>query len=519
MKLKTTFLALLLCGSAVAQVPLKVATKSDTIKVEDAVRITFSDDLSEQIIHTASGETQKEALKNIWQVMLADTLPNLTHYIQEETECLIFKWAMFNGAGGTDYILTHHYANFQLDGHQFAIFAPMDGAMYPNTWSFLSNTPRAIELTYQNKAFPVLSKCYSYNPETGETGSALTGSGASLQNAEITNELQQMLLQHTVWFERPEDKVAGFKSGNEYFRTLAGTFIRMDNEGKRVQGGHQMENEAAGINTFTHSQILETKQKLNGVFYKVDSPILYPSQSTYDVLSGKTKEENPYEEFFKLCDIDMDIVERVLRTDLLTTTQARNLLNNYYIFGEPTNQSVPLGHALSSFPSHDFTLYVPTNEAVRQAIADGLPTWESLRNMCDGAVDEEGHLREETRSEALKKLDELVNFIKYHFHFGSEVADKVPFAARQHNTPVVLRENLTTPKLTVSSKGNGTLSVTDARGNVRNVVDSHKNIFVREVWTSASAVDAPMTTSGKKITVTASSPGVIHLIDGVLRYK
>lgn len=514
MKLKATIPALLLCGSAMAQVPLKVATKNDTIKVEDATRITFSDDLSEQIIHTASGETQRDAMRNIWEVILSDTLQNLKHYISEETECLVFKWAMFNGNSGTDYMGVHHYAQFQLDGHQFAVFMPMDGVMYPNTWSFLSNTPRTVEFNYKNSAFPITTKCYSYDPHSGEIGRPLTGSGASMQQAEIVNELQQILLQHTVWFERPEDKVAGIRSGNEYFKTMAGAYIRVDNESQRVQGGYQIENEAAGRNTFTHSQILETKQKKNGTVYKVDTPILYPAQNTYDVLSGTEGEENPYEEFFKLCEVDQEILRRVLRTDTLSASQERIILRNYCIFGEAANGGNPWGIGLSFFPNHDFTLYVPTNEAVRQAIAGGLPTWESLQEICG-----DGELSGEVRTEALKKVDELVNFIKYHFHFGSEVADKLPFSARLHNTPVVLRESLTTPKLTVSSNGNGTLSVTDARGNVRNVVDTHKNTFVRELWTSVSTEGRPMATSGTKITVTASSPGVIHLIDGVLCYK
>ncbi len=112
-------------------------------------------------------------------------------------------------------------------------------------------------------------------------------------------------------------------------------------------------------------------------------------------------------------------------------------------------------------------------------------------------------------------MEELLNFVKYHFHFGSEVADKLPFAARNHNTPVVFRESLATPKLTVSSNGNGTLTVTDAMGNVRNVVDTHKNIFVREVWTSRSVINVAMNNAS----VVANSPGVIHQIDGVLRYK
>ncbi len=514
MKLKITISALLLGASAMAQVPLKVATERGTIEIEDATHITYSDDLSEQTVHTASGEEQKQVLNNVWQVILSDTLHNITDYLWEDRECLIFNWALSNGSyGGSDIMKMHYYANFQTDGHQFALFVPVDsGYTFPRPISFSAQRPQVCSFKMTSSITNQITYTfYRYNSDTGEIGNRVFSE--TMSSLDIINELQQQLLQHTVLFERPEDLAAGIRSGNEYFKTLAGNYIRVYNDSMRVQGPYQMESEAAGRSTFNHCRIVESKQKQNGTLYKLDAPLVPASVNTYDVLCADFQEDNPYWEFFKLCEVDVDLISRVLQLDTLSVKEANSILNNYVIFdGGAIEKRYPVGQAaVALFPNHEFTLYVPTNEAIRQAIADGLPTWESL---ADKYADAE--LTDEARAEAKKQVEELLNFVKYHFHFGSEVADKLPFAARNHNTPVVLRESLTTPKLTVSSNGNGTLTVTDAMGNVRNVADTHKNIFVREVWTSKSTVNAINMTG---ISVMANSPGVIHQIDGVLRYK
>ncbi len=525
MKLKMTFLALLLGGSAMAQVSLKVTTKRDTLKIEDATRITYSDDLSEQTIHTASGEERKQALNNIWEVILNDTLHNIIDYLMEDEECVIFKMALYSGHSGDGRSggfmgPLHHYSNFQTEGHQFALFVPTDeGYMFPQPISFLSRRPRVCKFKLKERitganANPIEAVLYQYNASTGEIGNSFKTE--SMSNSDIVNEMQQHLLQHTVFFERPEDKVAGIRSGNEYFKTLLGTYIRVNNDSMCVQGAYQMESEAAGHSTYTHSQIVETKQKQNGIIYKVDSPIVYPAQNTYDVLSDDGKfVDDTYLEFFNLCQgLNDDILIRAFQLEQYSGSTLTTLLDNHCIFH--THNGTAVGNILSFFNNHDFTLYVPTNEAIHQAVADGLPTPESIETLYNESADEEGNVSETVRLELRKQVLELLNFIRYHFHFGSEVADQLPFAARTHNTPVVLPETLTTPKLTVSSNGNGTLSVTDAMGNVRHVIDAHKNVFVREVWANKT-LDSALNMNG--INVQSSSPGVIHLIDGVLRYK
>ncbi len=534
MKLKITFLAFLLCAGAMAQVPLKIVTKSDgeTTTVEDATHITYTEGLMHQTVHTASGEEQKYALANIWQVILGDTLHNVTDYLAEDEDCQVFKWAMFSDRELSSPIMCmDYYTNFQTDGHQFALFMPTYESAFPHLISFDARNPRAMQLIYTSKGnFPIQTGrgvVWNYNPTTGEIGADMRTE--TISQTDIVNELRHHLLQHTVFFERPEDKAAGLRSGNEYFKTLAGTYIRVNSDGTQVQGGFQIENEANGLQNFTHSRITEAKQKQNGTVYKLDSPILPPSQNTFDVLGTDIGGGSYFYyselcgEFIKLCEVNEDIISRVYQLEDKYNTntsagweQLEYFLNSYSFFSTGFRGAYSVRNALVLCPNREFTLYVPTDEAIRQAIAEGLPTWEKIEQLCSASADGEGNLPEDVRAEAQAQIEELVNFVKYHFHFGSEVADKLPFTARTHNTPVVLRDGLATPKLTVSSAGNGTLSVTDARGNVRNVIDAHKNIFVREVWTNKPTKSA---SSLEDVMVVHCSPGVIHMIDGVLRYK
>ena len=95
-----------------------------------------------------------------------------------------------------------------------------------------------------------------------------------------------------------------------------------------------------------------------------------------------------------------------------------------------------------------------------------------------------------------------------------EIADKLPFDGREHATPVILSDGNATPWLRVSSAGNGTLSVTDATGQTLQVMDEGKNVFVRDVECSRNPIERI-----NDLYAVCSSPGVIHRINGVLRYK
>lgn len=521
MRTRLLFMALLASNVLMAQVPLKVKTTEKEYRVEDATHITFSEDLAVQAIHTKADDEILLPMRDIREVILRDTLQNVANYILADPDCRLYRWAAFSdGELQTRYMGTHFYSNFADPAQRgnataftpelrsrFALFVPTDSAFadtVPYGISFVSLQPAAISLQYKRSSgIPVTVRLCYYDSETGVVKQRIPS--VVLSDACIVGLLNEMLLQHTIFFDRPEDRELGIRSGNEYFKTMSGNVIRVAADGKSVQGVLQMDNEAKGLEVFTTSNIIDSHQKDNGAVYKIDSPILPPAiqKSAYSVLSGEG-----YEEFFKLCRVDYDVLEALSLVDPDYPASTCEKLRAFFSTFVEKNG---VDYNLSFFPNHPFTLYAPTNEAVRRAIADGLPTWESLAEAYGGGVGSDAE-----REEGQRKVYELINFVRYHFHFGTEIADKLPFAAREHATPVILPDGHATPQLRVSSAGNGTLSVTDATGQTLQVMDEGKNVFVRDVECS---VEPGGRTSIYNLYMVHSSPGVIHRINGVLRYK
>lgn len=176
---------------------------------------------------------------------------------------------------------------------------------------------------------------------------------------------------------------------------------------------------------------------------------------------------------------------------------------------------------LSYVKGMPFTLYVPTNEAIEQEIAAGrLSTWEDVAADLEACQGTENGMSGEDSLRISQKVETVLNFIRAHVQFGVEIADQLPFE-RTHNTALVLPKTLRTPLLTVKSTGKGQLSVTDELGHTRNVLDAHKNIFVRDMHCVKNYKDASPTgmTTMNGITLNEYATGVIHQIDGVLSYK
>ena len=176
---------------------------------------------------------------------------------------------------------------------------------------------------------------------------------------------------------------------------------------------------------------------------------------------------------------------------------------------------------MTAIPGATDKIYVPTNEAIEQEIAAGrLFTWEDIEADISACTPEGGEVAENDRLRISQKVETVLNFIRAHVQFGVEIADQLPFE-RTHNTALVLPKTLRTPTLTVKSTGKGQLSVTDELGHTRNVLDAHKNIFVRDMHCVRNYKDASPTgmTTMNGITLNEYATGVIHQIDGVLSYK
>ena len=475
---------------------------------------------------------------------------------------LVMKWAIYNGSSGTDYMGLNYYAYLKAMQSEFTFFLPSDSALqwYYDPTSYKSNTPRVIQFSYKNQAFPVLTKCYDYKPETGEIGRPLTGSGASLQQDEITNRLKDILESHTI----VHDGTNPINGEDEYFLSKNGNAIKVvRDENHRVvalKGGLQLENERngmAGDNPGeTQCKVTKPFESLkNGQTFIVNAPITPTYRSVYSILTDDegwktTSEEewnatNPYAEFFKLCETNTSIVRACGLVDekTLSTTEQKSALKKYQIFVDMNG----LDNNIQFFNNYRYTAFIPSNEAVLEAVANGLPTWEELEadyaemepvvNSLDSikdVMDNEDYvwndadsilrdqLWEKAHADSIKlqaKITYLTNFIRYHFADNSVFADKTALPEFEMVTSSYDKDLGLFCKLYVDRQGDGILRVRDAQeGSQMMTTIGEKNVLARDIECSLKPVGRPMATSGKKITLDASSACVIHQIPGILNH-
>ena len=481
---------------------------------------------------------------------------------------LVMKWAIYNGSSGTDYMGLNYYAYLKAMQSEFTFFLPSDEALqyYYDPISYKSNTPRLIQLAYKNQSFPITSKCYNYDPKTGEIGRPITGSGANLQQGEITNRLKDILESHTI----VHDGTNPINGEDVYFLTKNGNAVKvvreMGEDGKNhivaIKGGLQIENERNGMTGDnpgeTECKVTKPFESLkNGQTFIVNSPVTPTYRSVYNILTNnevwetlpKEEKENwaqysPYAKFFELCETNTDIVTKCGLVDekKLSTAERKSALKKYQIFMDLNG----LDYNVQFFNNYRYTAFIPTNDAVEQAIANGLPTWEeitadyeameptvimldSLKDVMDNEdyvyVESDAVLHDslwhEARNDSIMlqaKITYLTNFIRYHFADNSIFADKSVRAESEMVTSSYDKELGLFCKLYVDRPGNDVLRVRDAYSNTMMETVGEKNVLARDVECTYKPVNRPMATSSKDIILEASSACVIHLIPGILNH-
>ena len=432
---------------------------------------------------------------------------------------------------------------------RFSFFIPTDDALgtYYDEVTAQKQQPRMLSFYYstrrQDASAPVKARSYRWDPASNEIGSAIPG---SVQASEINNRLKDLLDSHIIVHSDAEAKT-GFGSLNQYYVTKGGSAVKISNQsdyslssdfdqtktGFHVQGGFQIDNDTVCTVLRTYDRRQETTGYGNGMTYVIDKPIQTTMKSVYSVLQGEG-ETSPFYQFFNLCQVDANLLERAGVADSVKKVEDKDTeIQKYTIF---TSSQNGLTDNVRFFNSFRYTVYVPTNEAVLDAIDHGLPTWEEISEVITNgenevqAATDAGKSEEEilaiTRAYKIKAqamITCLVNFLKYHFQDNSIFADRNAIEPTKYETACINNATNRYRSVKVSSTGNGTLNVrsvysTDAAGNdvegpVRKVTDDAtlKNIMTRDYTFNAQARNAT--------TIETSSYAVVHQIDGVLNFK
>jgi hypothetical protein len=264
-----------------------------------------------------------------------------------------------------------------------------------------------------------------------------------------------------------------------------------------IQGGG---NAALG----EHVNVLKTYNQSNGHTYFIDKPIQAPLNSVYKVLSQRTE----FSAFYNLM------------LGFPSTSQSVIFVNKKNYYGIDFN--------IKFFNTFNYTVYVPTNDAITNAIQNGvIRPWES-----QGAIVGINDMTDATEKAAA--ISKLERFIRYHFQDNSVFIDNRTFTERYQSATMKTDNNATyfgtfknkyykievaaTPgKMTLKTEKNVNVEV-DTDNGLYNIMT--RDYVFNNVPSSFKNIDATGTgTNYENSQIYTSSTAVIHQIKGVLNFE
>ncbi len=405
----------------------------------------------------------------------------------------IFNWAIIQN----DFRL---YLNSLISKYSF--FVPTDAYFkkYIDPVAFGKDVPAALKFWYNTKTSMVNATIYKYDKTTNEIVGDSIGVLAPTLTSDntykfIVNRLLDLLDSHIV--------VGGVETGKGYYLTKGNNFLKVSGSGNEmtIKGG-------GDITLGTVSTVSNTYNQTNGKTYFIDKPIQAPLKSVYQILS----ETQEFSDFFALLN-------------------GFPATSNSVIFVRKANYW-GIDFNVKFFNTFNYTVYVPTNSAIRNAINNGLITpWVSkgtiigINDMTDATL----------KAAAILKLE---RFLRYHFQdnsvfiSGQSINNTYQTAAMKLDD---INSNFNTYKnkfYRLGVTGDGTdLSLTteftasDYSTNAPKVITSAGlyNLMARDYVFNAdpkamneiTVVGGSYTTS----TISTSSTAVIHQISNVLRFQ
>jgi len=381
-------------------------------------------------------------------------------------------------------------------------------------------TPYLLEFTFNSEKQQL--ECVRYKSTIGDNGEIIKGDKlGEVGSAGFRNRLFDSMMNYLI-IVLPDQNMTVEKyidAGYSFFKTKGGGLIKATKVGGKVQfqGGWQVE----------HNRNIPAVDRYdmdNGSSYLVDDMMPIASQKSVYI----TLQEHP--EFSKFLTMMENDYNNVLS----------NLLNNKYSAG----QSWVASKNLRLLDNYNYTVYVPTNEAIQKLQDEKiLPTDEELdrgdfdvKKALDPKVDSiclaEGWYEEsasdkvkaDIRAKVVETMTTIMSdFIRYHVQDHSVAIGMVPEVEvddngnvtnyKSHTSFESMKRDLETGRFIPLEVNftNSNMTVKDKVGATHHVVTDNGlyNLQCREYWFE-----------GKNTEVNASlfmaSDVVVHQIDGVL---
>ena len=179
-----------------------------------------------------------------------------------------------------------------------------------------------------------------------------------------------------------------------------------------------------------------------------------------------------------------------------------------------------MDYNVSFWQNYNYTVFAPTNEAIDEAIAAGLPTWQEVYEKYEGYdKDEEGNIaKREDSLELQKNIVLLTNFVRMHFVDNSIFVDKSD-VNKEMVTNSFDNEHQVFNKVYAKRVG-GTLSVSTKQEGTdwADVVEKYNGRDVKNIMTCDRSCNKAVknATTMNGLQVEYSNYAVVHLIDKAL---
>lgn len=392
---------------------------------------------------------------------------------------------------------------------------------------------------------------YKYNKGTYELeGTPITTGVAKLESGDHRTRMTDLMEYLIVVHDEGDGIILpdGTPNNKKYHQTKGYGTIKVDTSNPdriKFWGGEQLENGADIVAASTYAQ-------KNGYtfctvpeegFSGVPTP---PTRSVHSYVVDEAQDEShPFHEFGNLCvpagvgefeavmlqlfpEEASNVTSRkklysdstklysIFYTKKNCVVSSNGVENDDYTADKKTNE---INNLVSFFNTYHYTVYVPSNEAVKEQIDSGLPQWEDILETAKVAP-----------KKAAAQMRLLNSFLRYHFQDNSVYVDAVPFSMplpgggskdkANFSTAVVNPKTSRFYETTVTTV-DGTLQITDQLDRTAKVNKSsgaeHEtwNIMARDIEYETKTVQGTKTPN----TIKTSSFSVIHSIDNVLLHE
>lgn len=361
----------------------------------------------------------------------------------------------------------------------YSFFIPTNTAMleYVDPCSYGNTTQVLYQFYFDNDSKRVKAYRFKYDLANHTIGEKLTDA----TDAQVENRLVDLINNLIV--------VGDVEDGKTYYKTKSGGYLKITNPGNvgtmTVAGGLQVEQGSS----VTIQSITDKSKDGNGKSYIMNEAMPMTSQkSVYSILKA-------HPEFSKFYDLIAGSGSVSSKDALMIAKSGSNTCADMNI---------------SLFDAYNYTVYVPTNEAIEKLHAEGyLPYWTDVENL---TVDDFGGNNNKFKEAKAALAARIINFLKYHIQDNSVIIGGADNASVKFETFTNNPANKRFYSIMVTSDKDR-LEVTDQMGTHCLVVKTPGlyNIQGREYWIKNKDKENDV--------IYNASDVVVHQIDGALIYS